>query len=65
MKPTKEGTTELETGAVDLELPSYGEDGVDLTLIRRTLLLTPAERLNTLQQFVRAVESLRGRNPHA
>ena len=33
-------------------LPTYSDDGVDLTLIRWMLSLTPAERLDTLQQFV-------------
>jgi len=39
----------------------YGDDGVDLTLIRWMLSLTPAERLQVLQQNVRSIEKLRGR----
>jgi hypothetical protein len=31
---------------------AYSDDGVDLTLIRWMLSLTPAERLETLQQYV-------------
>ena len=35
--------------------PTHSEDGVDLTLIRWFLSLTPAERLNVLQQNVRSI----------
>lgn len=38
---------------------AYSEDGVDLTLIRWMLSMTPAERLQTLQQFVESVMRLR------
>lgn len=41
--------------------PAYSEDGVDLTLIRWMLSLTPAERLDVLQQHVRSVMRLRGK----
>ena len=40
--------------------PTYSEDGVDLTLIRWMLSLTPAERLQVLQQNVRSILRLRG-----
>ncbi len=40
--------------------PTHSEDGVDLTLIRWMLSLTPAERLQTLQQTVRSILKLRG-----
>jgi hypothetical protein len=36
------------------------EDGVDLTLIRWMLSLTPTERLQVLQQNVRSIMRLRG-----
>ena len=39
--------------------PAYSEDGVDLTLIRWMLSLTPAERLDVLQQSVESLLSLR------
>ncbi len=39
---------------------AYSEDGVDLTLIRWMLSLTPAERLRTLQNTVRSLLKLRG-----
>jgi hypothetical protein len=40
-------------------LPAYSEDGVDLTLIREMLALSPAERLRRLQEFVESVGRLR------
>jgi hypothetical protein len=36
------------------------EDGVDRTLVRWMLSLTPAERLDALQKHVEAVEASRG-----
>ncbi len=44
------------------ELPTHSEDGVDLTLIRWMLSLTPAERLQALQSFVNLVEAVRSEN---
>lgn len=43
-------------------LPTHSEDGVDLTLIRWMLSLTPAERLQVLQSFVDLVEAVRKDN---
>lgn len=40
-------------------LTDYSEDGVDLTLIRWFLSLTPAERLDYLQRHVNAVLAIR------
>ena len=37
----------------------YSDDGVDLTLIRWMLSLTPTERLKTLQQSVQSLMRLR------
>jgi hypothetical protein len=42
--------------------PVDSEDGVDLTLIRWMLSLTPAERLQVLQNFLNAVLRIRARN---
>ncbi len=39
--------------------PDYSDDGVDLTLIRWMLSLTPTERLEVLQQHVNSVLKLR------
>lgn len=40
----------------------YSEDGVDLTLIRWMLSLTPAERLQVLQRQVNAILEIRRLN---
>ncbi len=45
--------------------PAYSVDGVDLTLIRWMLSLTPAERLDVLQQHLRSVLRLRGEKTHS
>ncbi len=39
--------------------PPYSEDGVDLTLIRWMLSLTPAERLDVLQRNVESILRIR------
>jgi len=45
------------------EIPAtHSEDGVDLTLIRWMLSLTPAERLQVLQRHIQSVEEVRARN---
>jgi hypothetical protein len=41
------------------DLPSYSEDGVDLTMIRWMLSLTPAERLEVLQSAVGSILEMR------
>lgn len=43
--------------------PAYSPEGVDLTLIRWMLSLTPAERLDVLEDFVGFVAEVRARNP--
>ena len=40
--------------------PTYSPDGVDLTLIRWMLSLSPKERLEYLQQHIRTIVRLRG-----
>ena len=44
--------------------PTYSEDGVDLTLIRWMLSMTPAERLQVLQQNVSSTLRLRNAAIH-
>jgi hypothetical protein len=46
-------------------VPEYNEDGVDLTLIRWMLSLTPAERLEFLQRQVNRVLTIRELNDRA
>lgn len=43
-------------------LPDYSEDGVDLSLIRWMLSLTPAERLEFLNDRITAIETIRALN---
>jgi hypothetical protein len=43
-------------------MTSSGSDGVDVTLIRWMLSLTPAKRLEQLQAFVDFVCEMRSRN---
>jgi hypothetical protein len=44
---------------------AYSDDGVDLTLIRWMLSLTPAQRLDVLQGFADSVAEIRARNTTA
>ncbi len=43
-------------------LPDYSEDGVDLTLVRWMLSLTPAERLQFHEERVNEILSIRELN---
>jgi hypothetical protein len=43
-------------------LPEYSDDGVDLTLVRWMLSLTPAERLQVLQKHINRVRAIRELN---
>jgi hypothetical protein len=43
-------------------LPDYSPDGVDLTLIRWMLSLTPAERLQFVQNHVNGILAIRALN---
>ncbi len=43
-------------------LPDYSSDGVDLTLIRWMLSLTPAERLAFLEQRIEDLAAIRALN---
>lgn len=45
--------------------PERGEDGVDLTLLRWMLSLTPAERLQVLQDNARSIMRLRAKRKPA
>ena len=51
--------------ACNEEPPTHSQDGIDLTLIRWMLSLSPIERLETLQQTVRSILRLRGEEPQA
>jgi hypothetical protein len=43
-------------------LPDYSEDGVDLSLIRWSLSLTPLERLHFLQKRIHDILAIRELN---
>jgi len=43
-------------------LPDYSEDGVDLTLIRWMLSLTPVERMQVLEEWVDGMLTIRELN---
>ena len=43
-------------------LPDYSSDGVDLTLIRWMLSLTPAERLTSLEQRIEDLAAIHALN---
>ena len=45
----------------DEELPTHSPDGVDLTLIRWMLSLTPAERLEVAQRYANSIWEARGK----
>lgn len=47
-----------EKAAEQMEQITYSDDGVDVTLIRWMLSLTPSERLNVLQQNVQSLARL-------
>ena len=49
----------------DYTLSDYAADGVDLTLIRWMLSLTPAERLQFLQNHVNGILAIRALNDRA
>jgi len=42
--------------------PDYSEDGIDLSLVRRMLALTPAARLAILENHLRDILAIRERN---
>jgi hypothetical protein len=48
--------------SVEPPAPDYSEDGVDLSLIRWFLSLTPAERLQFAQRHVNGVLAIRELN---
>ena len=49
-------------GVDGASLPEYSEDGVDLTLIRWMLSLTPAERLQFLENRINDILTIRELN---
>ncbi|MHB1424161.1 MAG: hypothetical protein ACYC3I_13375 [Gemmataceae bacterium] len=64
MDPNAQGTSDTPQEAGVSDRPSHSDDGVDLTLIRWMLSLTPLQRLEVLQQHNQALARLRDANPH-
>ncbi|MBZ5534467.1 MAG: hypothetical protein LAO31_00810 [Acidobacteriia bacterium] len=59
MTPTRKSATRSSDKGALYDQPPYSKEGVDLTLIRWMLSLTPAERLEVLQQNVQSLLKLR------
>jgi hypothetical protein len=53
------GKNGVSTPSADPGPPSHSPDGVDLTLIRWTLSLTPLQRLELLQNWVDGLAELK------
>jgi hypothetical protein len=64
MQPEQAQNTDDQQDAVADNRPTHSEDGVDLTLIRWMLSLTPMERLQVLQQHLQGIMKIREANPH-
>ncbi|MGH9749079.1 MAG: hypothetical protein ACRD6R_04045 [Candidatus Polarisedimenticolia bacterium] len=60
-----EAEQQTQTDDPDPIEPTHSPDGVDLTLIRWMLSLTPEERLEVLQANVRSILRLRGEQTEA
>lgn len=54
--PTKKNRREVDR-------PTHSPEGVDLTLIRWFLTLTPMERLRTLENTMKSIQRIRDANP--
>lgn len=63
MEPNHPLSSDMPQPEEDRDRPRYSEDGVDLTLIRWMLSLTPVERLKVLQRHNLAIARLRDANP--
>jgi hypothetical protein len=49
--------------ATDVARPDYDENGVDLSLVRYSLSLTPTQRLKAVENFMNAMASVRTATP--
>lgn len=49
--------------SADAETTDYDENGVDLSLVRYSLSLTPTQRLKAVENFMNAVASVRTAPP--
>jgi hypothetical protein len=58
MEDTESLTFRTDEVPPELDREAYSEEGVDLTLIRWMLFLSPTERLKVLQQNVQSLARL-------
>ena len=58
-------TEEINANPLSYRDPMYSEDGVDVSLIRWMLSMTPAQRLHILQQNIRSIKRLREGRPNS
>lgn len=62
IKPLRTNILKIQNNKIEVifkgEEKAYSEDGVDLTLIRWMLSLSPAERLKNLQANIRSIMRL-------
>jgi hypothetical protein len=63
MSENESREAEQEVGPVKHDLPTHSEDGIDLTLIRWMLSLTPVERLQVLEERAEMILRLRHARP--
>ena len=49
----------MNAAQVDAREPDFDENGVDLSLVRYSLSLTPTERLKAIENFMNAMASVR------
>jgi hypothetical protein len=52
-------STSLPVATTDTAKPDYDENGVDLSLVRYSLSLTPTQRLKAVENFMNAMASVR------
>ncbi|MBY0526530.1 MAG: hypothetical protein K2R98_24255 [Gemmataceae bacterium] len=64
MNPSLQTDAKADPVPFEHDGPTHSEDGVDLTLIRWMLSLTPDERLDALEQMAQSIQELRDANPH-
>ena len=62
MKDTEALFAERGEEANEAPAPDYSVDGVDLSLIRWMLSLTPAERLQFLEERINEIQAIRALN---
>ena len=56
-------TSQSVVAAPETVKPDYDENGVDLTLVRYSLSLTPTQRLKAVENFMNAMASVRAVPP--